>query len=448
MKPISQKIKIVLLSPKGPLYRHKTGIFQKSLRAAPLTLTTLASLIPGDIDADVSIYDEGVEYIPEFEADLVGMTVITGSAPRAYQLSQTYREKGIPVVLGGPHITLVPEEAINFADSIVVGYAEETWGELLRDFVKNKLKPRYDMSSDFSFQKTDNIPFAKRELLKKGTYKTTNTFEATRGCVHNCEFCVVPSAWGRKPFQKPVQHVVDDIRQMKAKTVLFFDLNLIADKSYAKELFTALIPLKIKWVGLSTTLLGKDDELLDLVVKSGCKGLLIGFESIQVESLDSFNKKFNTLVNYDDLIYKLHKSGIAINGTFVFGNDGDTMDSFGQVKEFVITKGIDLPRFSIMTPFPGTPLFHRLEKEGRILNKDWSLYDGQHVVFQPKNMNPIELMEGHERVWKEVYSVKGIFSRMKNKVSMIFPIVLAANFSYRFYANNLSKFYNCNVGMI
>ncbi|MCB1192586.1 MAG: B12-binding domain-containing radical SAM protein [Leptospiraceae bacterium] len=441
----TKKIQIALLSPKGPLYRHKTGIFRKSLRAAPLTLTTLASLVPEDIDAEVKIYDEGVQDLPEIQADLIGMTVITGSAPRSYELSKIYRQKGIPVVLGGPHITLIPEEAQNYADSIVVGYAEETWPELLRDFVNNKLKPRYDMRPNFSFHDMRFIPFPKRELLKKGTYKTINTIEATRGCVHNCEFCVVPSAWGRRPFQKPVSHVVDDIRQLRAKTVLFFDLNLIADRAYAKELFTALIPLKIKWVGLSTTLLGKDNELLDLVAKSGCKGLLIGFESIQQESLKSFNKKFNDPSNYDELIYKLHSLGIAINGTFVFGNDGDTIHSFDAVKDFAITKGIDLPRFSIMTPFPGTPLHQRLDTERRILTNNWSLYDGQHVVFQPKNITATELLEGHEKVWKEVYSYKGIFSRLKNKYSMILPILVAANISYRYYANNLSKFYNCNV---
>ncbi|MEM7179298.1 MAG: radical SAM protein [Spirochaetota bacterium] len=442
-------MKIALISPKGPLYRHRGGIFRKDLRAAPLTLTTLAALVPEDINAEVAIYDEGIEDIPiHFEADIVGMTVITGSATRAYELAAKFRQEKKTVVLGGPHVTLLPEEAQQHADVIVQGYAEETWPQLLSDYSNGTLQKNYKMSADFSLQKTANLPFAKRDMLPKKSYKTIHTYEATRACIHNCEFCVVPTAWGRKPLQKPVGHIVEDIRRTGSSTVLFYDLNLIANKNYAKELFRALLPLKINWVGLATTMVDKDPELLDLLHRSGCKGLLIGFESMSEATLAKTNKSFNHPLAYKELLRKLHSLGIVINGTFVFGNDEDTSDSFAQVRDFVLQTNMGLPRFSILTPFPNTPLFRRLEKDGRILHRNWSQYDGQHLVFQPKRMTAQELLEGHEGVWQEVYSYRGIWRRISRNISYLLPIVLASNMAYRFYARNLAKFYTCRGGFV
>ncbi len=440
-------LKIALISPKGPLYRHKTGIFRKDLRAAPLTLTTLASLIPAELNAEVKLYDEGVEALPErIEADLIGMTVITGSAPRCYELAAHFRRQGITVVLGGPHVTLVPEDASPHADCIVTGYAEETWPQLLKDFSRGELKPRYSMDPEFSFTRLPTIPFPRRDLLKAGSYKTINTFEATRGCIHKCDFCVVPTAWGRRPFQKPVGHIVDDIKQTGAKKIVFYDLNLLADFVYTKELFRALIPLKIKWFGLSTVLIGKDQELLDLAHRSGCVGLLIGFESLSPASMLDYNKRFNQPREYSELIKELHSRRIAINGTFVFGSDSDDEHSFEHVSDFVFSNRIDLPRFSLLTPFPGTPLFKNLERQERILTRDWSLYDGQHVVFEPKKMSAAALLQSHERIWRKVYSYGSIWHRVKPSFST-FPILLGANIAYRFYANNLARFYNCQGGV-
>ena len=186
-------MKIVLISPKGPLYRHRGGIFRRSLRYAPLTLTTLASLVPGELDAELQLIDEGIEDVDRsLDADLIGMTVITGTAMRAYELSAHFRSRGIPVVLGGPHVTLVPEDAQPHADAIVVGYAEETWPQLVRDFAAGRLQPRYLQRPDLSLA---NLPFARRDLLPRHRFMTNDVFEATRGCVHSCEFCVVPSAW-------------------------------------------------------------------------------------------------------------------------------------------------------------------------------------------------------------------------------------------------------------
>jgi radical SAM superfamily enzyme YgiQ (UPF0313 family) len=443
-----RKLKVVLLSPKGPLYRHETGIFRKSLRACPLTLTTLASLVPPELDIDVSVIDEGVENIPSrLDADLIGMTVITGNAPRAYALAKQYRESGIPVVLGGPHVTLLPDEAQQHADAIVTGYAEETWPQLLWDFAAGQMKSRYVMDPSFSFERMKVIPFPRRELMKNKDFLTFNTFEATRGCIHKCEFCVVPAAWGRQPFFKPVSHVIDDIKQFGAKKLIFYDLNLVANFKYAKELFSALIPLKIKWYGLATVLVSKDPELMDLIVRSGCQGLLIGFESTSKRNLVGFQKFQNQPDDYSELIKKLHDYGIAINGTFVMGGDGEEPSCFDETIEFVIDNKIELPRFSILTPFPGTALFKRLEREQRILTKDWSLYDGQHVVYEPKAMSVKQLIDGHERVWKSVYSYSSMLKRVRLR-SMNPLTLIAANLGYRFYSNNLSRFYNCTGTVI
>jgi radical SAM superfamily enzyme YgiQ (UPF0313 family) len=442
-------IKLALLSPKGPLYRHKGGIFKKTLRAAPLTLTTLAALIPADLEVDVQLYDEGVEEIPEnLDADLIAMTVITGSAIRAYELAAQYRQQGKTVVLGGPHVTLMPEEAAQNADAVVLGYAEESWPQLLRDYAQKKMQKTYRMAADFSLQKEANLVIPRRDLLKKRSYSTINTFEATRGCVHKCDFCVVPSAWGRNPYHKTISHVIDDIRQSKAKRLIFYDLNLIANRSYVRELFEALVPLKIQWFGLATTLI--DEEMSELMARSGCRGLLIGFESLSENVLSTSQKRFNRPAEYICLVKRLQSQGILINGTFVFGNDADTTENFDQVRDFVLEAGIELPRFSILTPFPGTPLFKNLEKSDRILTRDWSLYDGQHVVFEPARMTRQELIDGHEKIWKEVYSFKSIFKRNSRQMRARLrgaPLILGANISYRFYANNLSKFYNCTGGV-
>jgi radical SAM superfamily enzyme YgiQ (UPF0313 family) len=435
-------MRIVLISPKGPLYRHKGGIFKKSLRYKPLTLTTLAALIPQDIQAEVRIYDEGIETLPDdLRADLIGMTLITGNAPRGYELADGFRKRGIPVVLGGPHVTLLPQEASEHADAICVGYAEQSWTRLLRDFQNGCLKPMYEQGADFRLDA--DMPFARRELLPDKDYTSNAVFEATRSCVHNCEFCVAPSAWGRKQYQKPVGWVVEDIRRVGAKHNLFVDLNLVSDRAYATELFNALIPLNIRWYGLSTVIIAHDRELMELMARSGCKGLLLGLESLSRESLADTKKSFNAKVDYRKFITDLHQLGISIQGCFVFGLDSDTKHVFKDTVEFAIECGVDLPRFALLTPFPNTPLYKRLDAEGRILTRNWELYDAQHVVFQPKNMSVQELNDGHEYAWKAVYKYSAIARRMMN-ARKFSPILVAANLGYRFYANRLKHFYNCD----
>ncbi len=438
----SGPIRVALISPKGPLYRHRGGIFRRSLRYLPLTLPTLAALVPEELDIRLTCLDEGIQEVdPErLEADLVGLTVLTGSAPRAYELAGRLRARGVRVVLGGPHVTLVPEDAAPHADSIVVGYAEESWPRLLRDFAAGRLHPRYDQEAGLDLASS---PLPDRSVLPRSRYLTPHVFEATRGCVHNCEFCVVPSAWGRRPLQKPVEDIVRDMERMGTRRAIFIDLNLIADRDYAVRLFTALRPLGIQWFGLATTLLAEDLPLLDLAAESGCRGLLMGLESISPANLRKSRKGFNRPDRYATLVERLHQRKIALQGCFVFGMDEDGPEVFERTARFAVEAAIDLPRFAILTPFPGTPLFRRMEAEGRILTRDWELYDGQHVVFQPARMSAAELQEGTEAAWKAAYAWPSIFRRLRRTAAPL-PIAFFTNLGYRHYAWNLQRFYTCD----
>lgn len=435
-------INIALISPKGPLYRHRSGIFGQSLRYMPLTFPTLAALIPDELDTRLVCYDEGIEQLPENpDADLVGMTVITGCAPRAYELAARYRKQGKTVVLGGPHVTLVPDDAQPHADAIVVGYAEESWPALLRDYARGRIRPRYEQSPNLDIA---GRPLPDRSVLSRWKYLTPHVFEATRSCIHGCEFCVAPSAWGRKPLKKNVGDIVDDMKRMKTRKALFVDLNLISDRDYALELFGAVRPLNIRWYGLATTLLCKDTVLLDAATESGCAGLLMGLESINPANLRAMGKGFNKPPDYREVIESLHDRGIALQGCFVFGLDSDDATVIQQTAEFSVDAGIDLPRFAIATPFPGTPFHDRLQREGRIIDYNWENYDGQHVVFQPRLMSVTALQQATRDAWRHAYSYRSILARLRRSAA---PLHIAAltNLGYRRYAYRLDRFYTCDT---
>ena len=434
-------MRIVLVSPKGPLYRHRGGIFGRALRYKPLTLTTLAALVPEELQAEITLVDEGIADVdPNLPADLVGLTVITGTAVRAYELGARFRARGATVVLGGPHVTLVPDDAQPHADAVVVGYAEDTWPALLRDFAAGRLRARYDQAPDLCLA---GRPFPRRELLPSRQFVTDDVFEATRGCVHRCDFCVVPTAWGTAPLQKPVEDVVADIRRQRARKAIFVDLNLIADRAYAARLFEALIPLRISWYGLATVLLADDGPLLELCARSGCKGLLMGLESLSPQNLAEAKKGFTRPEHFAEIVARLHRHGIALQGCFVFGLDHDEPDVFLKTARLAVEARIDLPRFAVVTPFPGTPLYQRLEREDRILTRNWELYDGQHVVFQPARMSVEQLQQGVESAWRHCYSLPSMLKRMAASPSPL-PVRVGANLGYRFYAHNLKRFYNCD----
>jgi len=428
-------MRIQLISPAGEIHRSKTGIFKRSLRYAPLTLTTLAALVPEELDAEVIIQDEGVEPLDlNFSADIVGISAITGTAPRAYEIADQLRSRGHTVVLGGVHPTLMPDEAQLHADAIVTGYAETSWPKLLRDFDRDQLEAHYSKSTG---KDLEGLPIANRHLLKKKGYATINSIEATRGCPHKCEFCVVPTAWSGIYTRRPVEEVIAELRTFEGKHALFIDLSPVEDVAYAKALYRAMIPLKIRWVGLATTRLAEDTELLRLAAQSGCKGVLIGFESIDQNTLNGTRKHFHHADKYSEYVKRLHDHGIGIQGCFVFGFDDEDESIFEQTVEFVDKAKIDLPRYAVATPFPGTPLYKRLESQGRLLHRNWSLYDVEHVVFQPKQMSPERLQEGLQWSWEQSYSWPSFFRRLSGAPWSILPLWLSTNFGYRFFARKL-----------
>lgn len=427
-------MKIQLLSPAGEIHRSKTGIFKRALRYAPLTLTTLAAMVPEELDADVIIQDEGVEPLDfDFEADLVGMTAITGTALRAYKIADELRVRGHTVVLGGVHPTLLPEEAGQHADAIVTGYAEQAWPALLRDFAANRLQSRYHYPSGRQL----SVPIARRDLLKKNRYATVNSIEATRGCPHKCEFCVVPTAWHGIYAHRAVEEVIAELRTFKGRHALFIDLSPVEDVEYAKALYRAMIPLKIRWLGLATTRLAEDLELLQLAARSGCKGVLIGFESVSQNTLDGTSKHFHAADRYGEYVRRLHDHGIGIQACFVYGFDDEDESVFERTVEFVDRTKIDLPRYAVATPFPGTPLYRRLEAQGRLLHRNWSLYDVEHVVFEPQLMTPERLQEGLQWSWEQSYSWRSFFHRLSGAPWSILPLWLSTNLGYRFFAEKL-----------
>jgi radical SAM superfamily enzyme YgiQ (UPF0313 family) len=428
-------MKIQLLSPAGDIHRNGSGIFKRSLRYAPLTLTTLAALVPEDLNADVTIQDEGVEPLNlDFSADLVGITAITGTALRAYQVADELRARGNTVVLGGVHPTLLPDEAAEHADSIVTGYAERAWPELLRDFAAGRLKNRYHFPTG---RELKGLPIARRDLLKKKRYATINSIEATRGCPHKCEFCVVPTAWHGIYAHRPVNEVIAELETFSGRHALFIDLSPVEDVQYAKALYRAMIPLRIRWLGLATTRLAEDLELLALAAKSGCKGVLIGFESVSQDTLDGTQKHFHAADRYCEYVRRLHDHGIGLQACFVFGFDDEDESVFERTVEFVDRTKIDLPRYAVATPFPGTALYQRLERQGRLLHRNWSLYDVEHVVFQPMRMSPERLQEGLQWSWQQSYSWRSFFVRLAGAPWSILPLWLSTNFGYRYFAEKL-----------
>src|SRR5437016_3907085 len=299
-------MKIQLLSPAGEIHRNSTGIFRTSLRYAPLTLTTLAAMVPEELDAEITIQDEGVQPLDlDFEKSLVGITAITGTSLRAYQIADELRAKGHTVVFGGVHATLLPDEAAQHADAVVIGYAEESWPRLLRDFAAGRLQKRYTQATG----RVLNVPIARRDLLDKKKYVTVHSIEATRGCPHKCDFCAVPAAWANIYAHRPIADVVAELSTFADRKAIFIDLSPVEDIHYAKALYAAMIPLRMRWVGLATTRVAEDDELLKLAAQSGCRGLLIGFESISQSTLEETRKGFHKASDYRTIVKRLHDHG-------------------------------------------------------------------------------------------------------------------------------------------
>ncbi len=427
-------MRLLLIHPQHGVHRADAGAYGWMLRYAPITMPTLAALVPRDLGAEVRVVDEMVELAdPEAEADLVALTVITATAPRAFALADRFRRRGVPVVLGGVHATLRTDECLAHADAVVRGYAETSWPRLLRDFAAGRLQRRYEPDGDFDPRL---VPAPERRHIRRRSYAAPNTVEMSRGCDRACDYCVSHPFHARHVTRDPAQ-VVEEIRALPGKMVTFLDPNVAGDREHALELFSRLVPLRRWWIGCSTLEVARDRELLEVMRRSGCKGLLIGFESLDQRALDRAGKAFLRVDSFGESVRALHAAGIMVQGTFIFGFDEDGPDVFGRTARFVVDAGIDLPQFTIYTPFPGTPAFARLEAQGRILTRDWALYNGQRCVFAPAGMTPKELEEGTARAWREAYSLGAIARRLARRPLLLKPAMLLSNLAFRVFRDRI-----------
>ncbi len=423
----TKKPKILLVHTQHANQRHGLGIYRKHLRYAPLTMPTLAALVPPELGAEVRVIDEMIESVPfDWAPDLVGLTAITSAAPHAYELAARFKASGAKVVMGGVHATLCTDEVLGHVDAVVKGYAEASWPNLLRDFATGTLERVYesDGPGDAIVVSPD------RSLVRRSEYIACNTVEMSRGCNKRCDFCVTHRL-NPKYILRGVEKVISEVRELPGKLVTFLDPNVIGNVPYAREFFTEMKKLKRWWVGCVSIDVVNYPGLLDLLVDSGCKGFLIGFESVDQPALDAVNKAFADVARYREAIDLFHRRGLVVQGSFVLGFDSDTLESFDRTIDFVVRSRIDLPQFTIFTPFPGTKVFDRLEKEGRILERDWSHYHGHEVVFQPRNMTPQQLQDGFSHVWHSVYSYKNIFKRLWGAPWLPKPVALMSNLNFR-----------------
>lgn len=398
-------MKLLIVAPKWPEDSLWGQIY---FRFPYLALTILAALT-GE-EWKISIIDENVDAIDFSDLpDLVAISIMTPLSKRGYEIADAFRGKGVSVVLGGIHPTMMKDEAKTHADSVVMGEAEETWPLVLSDFKRGNLQPFYESAN---FCSLDKLAVPERNLLNRKGYFFTNTVQTTRGCPFDCVFCSVTSFYGRTYRVRPVENVISEIAQMEKGFLFFVDDNIVGKPSYAKELFGALIPLKIKWFSQASLSVVKDRELLNLAQRSGCKGLFIGFESLSQENLRAMGKSTNRVSEYKDAIRMLHDHGIGIQGSFIFGMDHDDSSVFSDVIRFIEKTHLEAVLFSVLTPFPGTRTYETLQKENRIIDTDWEKYDMNHVVFRPKKMTPEELQEGFNWAYRRLYGHRSILTRL------------------------------------
>lgn len=373
-----------------------------------LTLPLMAALTPGK--HEILVIDENVEPLDfAIDVDLVAITCLTPTAPRAYEIADEFRKMGKRVVLGGVHPSLMAKEAAGHADSVVIGEAEEIWPELLADLEEGSLKSIYSAE-----HKPDlaGLPYPRRDLMKEDAYLNIPKVETSRGCPFRCSFCSTTVFYGPRMRFRPVDEVVAEVKAAEHRFVFFTDNNITANKSYAKRLFRALEPLGIFWLSQGSIDMADDEELMELAERSGCVGMLVGIESLSDENIADIGKKAsNRVAEYEDKIRIFHKHKIGLIGCFVFGFDGDDKSVFRKTIDFIRRNNIDCPQLTVLTPYPGTSLRSELEAEGRIIHSRWEKYDVGNVVYLPKNMTPEELQRRYNEMCGKVYSRLSIIRR-------------------------------------
>ncbi len=390
----------------------------RSWQMEPLAPATLAALTPADVD--VRFYDDRMETIPYDEpTDLVALSVETYTAMRCYQIASEYRARGVPVVMGGFHATLCPDEVARYAETIVIGEAEGLWPELLEDFRSGRLKKRYSAGVRPSLATTTTD----RRIFRGKRYLPVSLIEAGRGCHFRCDFCAIQSYFSSTQVRRPPERILEEIERTRTRNNFYFfvDDNITSNLEAAKDLYRALIPAKIRWVSQASINAAHDEEFLDLISRSGCQGLLIGFETLNPATLKAMNKSFNAARGgYEAALANLRRYRIRLYGTFVFGYDEDTAQTFDETVEFAKRHAFYIAAFNHLTPFPGTPLYDRLRNEGRLLYESWwsdPAYGYNMIPFKPRQLEPEELRRQCIRAREKFYSLGSIARRLVDPVN-------------------------------
>jgi radical SAM superfamily enzyme YgiQ (UPF0313 family) len=416
-------MRILLVSPS---HYNRDGTLHKTTRywTSALTLPYLKALTPPGYDVDMvdELLSDIDGYLPR-RYDLVGITAMGPQIQRAYELAAHFRGRGARVVLGGTWVTLTAEESLRHADAVVAGEAEGVWPQLLADFAEGRSRGVYRADGWHSLTGLPRIDYTTLPLLKYEAFKTSWLYRQyfhwpvffSRGCPHPCEYCAVQSYYQRSYRTRPVADVIEDlhtIRSLGANRILFLDDNPIARPEAAKDLFRAMIPLRLKWASQSTINIARDPELLDLAARSGCVSLSIGLESLSDESLASVGKGFNTPRRFARDLAAIRAKGIQVIALLIVGLDGDTVDTFRQSLEFLIENRVSFLKLFTPCPYPGTPYHEAMERAGRILTDDWGRYDYGSPIVRPLHMSTEEMMDGFGYVYRGFYSVRSILRRL------------------------------------
>ncbi|MGD0917647.1 MAG: radical SAM protein [Thermodesulfobacteriota bacterium] len=442
-------MKILLISPERERKKEEAFLFRLSFLNLPYVA---AVTLP---DAEVKIIDEAHEKINfEEKVDLVGITAQTPVAPRAYQIAEEFRKRGIPVVMGGAHVSMLPDEALQHVDAVVIGEAEEVWPKLIEDLRGGRMRRIYQGNG---FINPSNLPLPKRELLNEKFYLPLKLLETTRGCPHHCDFCGVSRFFGFRYRSRPINEIERELKILfqkgpvmnaglkkilssfskdlpyflKRKLLYIIDSNVAGDRRFALELVSLLKEFDLLWYGHAPVSIAFDQELLRGFSRSGCIAINIGFESFSTRNLQIMGKGFNQPSRYTEAVRRIHDQGIGIMGTFIVGLDDDDPGVFQRIIDFCIDERLDWALTFIMAPYPGTDSFLRLEKEGRIFCKDWEKYDSLNVVYQPSKMSVEELENGMKRIWKGVFSLPSIYKRILKR-PWIHPLFYLA-MNWQFY---------------
>ena len=384
-----------LTEATSPLFRPiKYSLFP------PLGLATLAAYL--DVDDEISIADEHVEPLRlDDSPDLVVIQVYITSAFRSYRIADHYRRRGAYVVLGGLHVTSLPDEAAEHADTIFLGPGEDTWPQFLRDYRKGQPAKRYQ-----SLRRTiDNVPPIRRDLIKRHLYLVPNSIVVSRGCPYVCDFCYKEAFFkgGRSFYTQPVDAALAEIDRLPGRHLYFLDDHLFGNAQFAGALFDGMRGMGRLWQAAGTVNSVLQPGLLEKAVNCGLRSLFVGFETTNIANLREQRKMQNIRHSYSDAVRRLHGLGVMINGSFVFGMDADDETVFKRTVDWAISESIETSTFHILTPYPGTALYSRMQQEGRMMHDNWDLYDTRHTVFQPRRLTPTQLEAGYWRAYKDFY---------------------------------------------